>query len=124
VAKRVLIIDDSKTMLMELRHSLRAAGFQDKDIVEAAGGVEGRRLLSECGPFSAVLCDWNMPEVNGLDLLRWMRGEGPDKETPFFLVTGEDEDQQLALLLSAGASGYLCKPVRPRDVGELLFPQD
>jgi two-component system chemotaxis response regulator CheY len=120
VGKRVLIVDDSPTMLTQMRHALEAAGFHGSDIVDAGGGGEAKTLLSDQGPFHLVLCDWNMPGINGLDLLRWLRTEQSDKTTSFYIVTGETSDQQLASLLGAGADGYLCKPVDPRDIVELL----
>lgn len=120
MAKRVLIVDDSPTMLIQMRHSLQSAGFSASEIMEAASGEAAKIMLEEQGSYQMVLCDWNMPGINGLDLLRWLRTEKEDKSTAFYIVTGETTDQQLASLLGAGADGYLCKPVDPRDIVELL----
>jgi DNA-binding response OmpR family regulator len=96
-----------------------SAGFADEDIIQAGGGAEAQALVRTGEPFHIVVCDWNMPEMNGLDLLRWFRTENADVATPFYIVTGEDSDAQLAMLLNAGATGYLIKPVHPQDILDL-----
>jgi len=117
---RVLIVDDSPAMLVSLRQTLVAAGCEEGRIVAASGGTEAKRLLKAEGPFEAVFCDWNMPDLDGLELMRWLRSEIGDAATPFYVITAEDKDEQLALLLRSGATGYLCKPIHAGDIGALL----
>jgi two-component system, chemotaxis family, chemotaxis protein CheY len=81
----VLIVDDGRAMRMIGRRTLRQAGF-DVDVIEASNGREALDMLRD-GGFDAVLCDWNMPEMTGLELLEQMTGEAT--KVPFGLVTSE-----------------------------------
>ena len=65
---KILIVDDSKVMRSIVKRTLRQAGFGNHDVVEAGNGAEGLEQVSEHTP-DLVLCDWNMPEMNGIEML-------------------------------------------------------
>ena len=105
----VLIVDDSKAMRMIVRRTLRQAGF-DVDVTEASNGQEALDLLRD-GAFDAVLCDWNMPEMTGLELLEQVTEEAI--KVPFGFVTSESSPDMQAAAFSAGAAFMIRKPFKP-----------
>ena len=74
---KVLIVDDSSTMRMLVKRTLRLAGFTDLKLVEAENGIEALEVVASESP-NLVLCDWNMPEMNGLEFLIELRDSGSE----------------------------------------------
>jgi len=110
---RALVIDDSKAIRIVLRKLLRELGFE---VVEAADGREAlQRLNGPMGPFDLALVDWNMPEMNGLEFVREVRGQGGHEDLTMVMVTTETESGQVVRALAAGANEYIMKPFS-RDV--------
>ena len=110
---RALVIDDSKAIRIVLRKLLRELGFE---VVEAADGREAlQRLNGPMGPFDLALVDWNMPEMNGLEFVREVRGQGGHDYLTMVMVTTETESGQVVRALAAGANEYIMKPFS-RDV--------
>ena len=105
----VLIVDDSKAMRMIVRRTLRQAGF-DVDVTEAENGREALDMLRG-GSYAAVLCDWNMPEMNGIELLRALSDESIS--VPFGFVTSESTPEMRAAAHEAGARFMIRKPFKP-----------
>ena len=103
----VLIVDDSKTMRMIVTRTLRQAGFGDHEFVEASNGMEALKIIQDDAP-DVVLSDWNMPEMNGFELLQKLREAGND--VGFGFVTTETTDQIRQQALVAGASFFITKP--------------
>lgn len=118
---KILVVDDSKAMRLLVLRSLRMAGMDIETGFEAGNGTEGTKVLST-EKIDLVFSDWNMPEMNGLELLRWTRAEAPNRQVPFFLITTETGQGQMSEALEAGASGYLCKPFAPEDLAHTLAP--
>jgi two-component system chemotaxis response regulator CheY len=106
----VLIVDDSKAMRMIVRRTLRQAGF-DVDVTEATNGQEALEILRGGGGFDVVLCDWNMPEMTGIELLTKLTEESID--VPFGFVTSEASSEMLAAAYDAGAKFMIRKPFKP-----------
>lgn len=103
----ILIIDDSKAMRMIVRKTLRQAGFGDHSVREAGDGVEGLKAIEEKLP-DLILCDWNMPNMTGIQLLQAL---GEKKITvPFGFVTSEGTAEMRALAAGAGAKFLIAKP--------------
>jgi len=93
---------------MILARTLREVGYEVSD---AGNGVEARTILDREGAaISLALVDWNMPEMNGLDLLRWIRSDSRFTQTRVVMVTTETEMEQVAIAIEAGASEYVMKP--------------
>ncbi len=110
---RALVIDDSKAIRIVLRKLLGELGFE---VVEAADGREAlQRLNGPMGPFDLALVDWNMPEMNGLEFVREVRGQGGHEDLTMVMVTTETESGQVVRALAAGANEYIMKPFS-RDV--------
>lgn len=104
---KALVVDDSRSMRAILAKQLRELGFQ---VVEAAGGAEALRSLHAGGPFELVLLDWNMPEMDGQEVLTLIRSEPAYKGVRVMMVTTESEMSQVSVALDAGANEYLMKP--------------
>ncbi len=116
---KVLIVDDSRAMRMIVRRTLRQAGFDDLEIVEASTGLEALQCV-EAGEPDLILCDWNMPEMSGIELLRRLRQDG--WETKFGFVTSEATPDVRALAMEEGALFLLTKPFTPDSFEETLGP--
>jgi two-component system chemotaxis response regulator CheY len=101
----VLVVDDSGTMRKIIVRALNSLGISD--IAEAGDGVEAWNLF-RVQKFDLVMTDWNMPEMNGIDLLRNIRTV--NKEVPVIMITTEGEKCRVVEAIQAGVSDYLCKP--------------
>lgn len=102
-----LVVDDSRTVRKILKEMLSQAGF---DVLEAQHGKAALELLQTCPLPAVVLLDWNMPEMNGLDLVRTLRAQPQYAQLPILMVTTETELANIALALEAGANEYVMKP--------------
>jgi two-component system chemotaxis response regulator CheY len=103
---RALIVDDSRFVRELLRGLLEP---KDIDCVEAADGRAGLDQLHSGIAFDLALVDWNMPEMNGLEMLRQLRSEGYT-DLKVLMVTTEAENDFIVRALDAGADEYLMKP--------------
>jgi two-component system chemotaxis response regulator CheY len=104
---RALVVDDSRSMRTIISKQLKELGFE---VHEAPGGQEALAKLHTGGRFDLVLLDWNMPEMDGLEVLGLIRSEPAYGETRVMMVTTESEMGQVSTALEAGASEYLMKP--------------
>jgi two-component system, chemotaxis family, chemotaxis protein CheY len=118
--KKLLIVDDSKAMRMIVRRSLRQANLAEHQIDEATNGQEALDKLRGGGPFDLVLADWNMPQMNGIDLLKAVRSEG--MSVPFGFVTSEGTEDIRQLALESGAQFLIVKPFSPEALYDALAP--
>jgi two-component system chemotaxis response regulator CheY len=103
---RALIVDDSRFVRDYLRGLLVNMGIECE---EAADGQAGLSHLRESEPFDLALIDWNMPVMDGLDMLKNLRAEGYS-DVKVMMVTTEAEDDFILRSLDAGADEYLMKP--------------
>jgi two-component system chemotaxis response regulator CheY len=104
---RILIVDDSRVMRTIVARTLRQAGFGDHDVEEASNGKEAFDKITQDPP-DLVLCDWNMPEMNGLDLLQELRRN--QISIPFGFVTSEGSSAMREQAAAAGARFLIAKP--------------
>jgi len=105
---RAMVVDDSRAMRSLLRMILDDNGI---DVVsEAENGQQALERLSSIGSLELVLLDWNMPIMNGFDVLCAIRKDAKWKNTRVMLVTTETEASQILRALDAGADEYLIKP--------------
>lgn len=114
---KILVVDDSKAMRMIVIRNLRQAGYGEASVVEAEHGAQGLELTKAESP-DLILCDWNMPEMNGLDFLKALRSEGIT--TTFGFVTSESTPAMRETAAQAGAAFLLAKPFSADDFQELL----
>ena len=104
---KILIVDDSKTMRMIVKRTLRQAGFGDHEVAEASNGTEALAAIQASKP-DVVLSDWNMPEMNGIELLENIKSKGI--ELRFGFVTSEGTPEMKKRALDAGAEFLISKP--------------
>jgi two-component system chemotaxis response regulator CheY len=115
---KALIVDDSKTIRVILGRILRDLGYET---CEAANGLEGLKVMeSEKTKVDLVLADWNMPEMNGLEMLKRLR-QNPDLTSlKVVMVTTETELDHVTSALEAGADEYVMKPFTKEILREKL----
>ena len=114
---KVLIVDDFATMRRILKNILKQIGFSN--IAEAEDGKTALVQLKN-RKFDLVLCDWNMPEMTGLELLQKVRSDDELKDTPFVMVTTEAHKDNILDAVKAGVSNYVVKPFTAETIGEKL----
>jgi two-component system chemotaxis response regulator CheY len=103
-----LVVDDSRAVRMMLKKMLVEVGFDTTS--EAGDGKEAMTRLAEIDTPDVMLVDWNMPEMNGLELVRAVRASEEHRDIPIIMVTTETEASQVVRALAAGASEYVMKP--------------
>jgi len=105
---KALVVDDSKAVRMILTKTLKELGFE---VREAANGREALEVIDvEKTAITLVLADWNMPEIDGLELLKRLRLKPELASLVVVMVTTETELGQMAAALEAGANEYIMKP--------------
>jgi two-component system chemotaxis response regulator CheY len=104
---KLLIVDDSKAMRMIVRRTLRQAGFDDHEVQEAGDGVEALKVM-ETYQADLVLSDWNMPNLNGIDLLKKLREQS--NPVRFGFVTSEGTEEMRNMAKTSGALFLIAKP--------------
>lgn len=114
---KVLVVDDSRAMRAIVQRTLRQAGFQNLEVVEASNGKEGLDRVKEESP-ELIISDWNMPEMTGIEFLTALRGEGNQTAFGFVTSLGTPAMQQEAA--SAGAAFFITKPFRPETFETVL----
>jgi two-component system chemotaxis response regulator CheY len=116
---KILIIDDSKAMRLIVKRTLRQAGFGNYEIEEASNGVEGLQAIERGSP-DLVMSDWNMPEMNGLELLTKLREQ--KNTVRFGFVTTEGTPAMRQLAMESGAAFLITKPFTAASFQETLGP--
>lgn len=116
--RRAIIVDDSRAMRAILRRALEEYGFQ---VVEAAHGKEALERLAQIRIPHLALVDWNMPEMNGIDLVMALRRDSNYDRMAVVMVTSETEPAQVERALSAGANEYIMKPFSSEALVEKLL---
>ena len=114
---KVLIVDDFATMRRILRNVLKQIGF--KNMIEADDGKTALKELKK-GNFDLILCDWNMPEMSGLELLNIVRSDDELKNIPFVMVTAEAQKGNIVEAIKAGVTNYIEKPFTAETISETL----
>ncbi len=114
---RVLVIDDFQTMRRILINLLKQLGFTN--IVEADDGTTAWDRL-EVDSIELIISDWNMPKMDGLELLKKVRATDKYRETPFIMVTAEGKRENVIAAVQAGVSNYVVKPFNAATLKEKL----
>jgi len=118
---RVLIVDDSSVMRKIVERSLRQAGLDLGEVLEASNGAEALAEVHK-GRFDLILSDINMPAMDGLEFLRGLAGVESAKGVPVVMITTEGSEARVVEALSVGAKGYIRKPFTPEQVKERVAP--
>jgi two-component system, chemotaxis family, chemotaxis protein CheY len=118
---RALIVDDSSVMRKIVERSLRQAGLELSEVLEAANGAEGLTVLGE-HRVDLILCDINMPVMDGIEFVRSLRSVPNASGIPVVMITTEGSESHVVQALSAGARGYIRKPFTSEQVKEHVLP--
>jgi two-component system, chemotaxis family, chemotaxis protein CheY len=116
MAKIVLTVDDSPSIRQMVAFTLKAAGYE---VIEAADGQEGLDK-AKTKTVNLVLTDQNMPKMDGITLIKALRGLPQYKATPILMLTTESGDAMKAQGKAAGATGWLVKPFDPQKLLEVV----
>ena len=116
MAKKILAVDDSGSLRQMVVFSLKAAGYQ---VVEAVDGQDGLDK-AKTGAYDLVLTDQNMPRMDGLTLIRNLRGLPSYQSVPILMLTTEASAEMKAKGRAAGANGWLVKPFDPQRLVEVV----
>jgi len=117
---RVLIVDDSSVMRKIVGRSLRQAGLEILEVLEASNGSEALLLVKE-NSLDLVLSDINMPVMDGLEFVRQLRRIESAQHIPVIMITTEAGEAHVVEALSLGASGYIRKPFTPEQIKERVI---
>lgn len=116
---KIMVADDMQMIRRNLKSVLIEAGMTG--IVEAKNGAEVVAHLQQ-DQFDLIICDWEMPEMSGLEVLRYMRQDERHKETPFVMVTSVAEPDKIRQAMIDGVTDYIVKPVKPNlFLGKIRF---
>ncbi|RYZ49061.1 MAG: response regulator [Proteobacteria bacterium] len=109
---RILIVDDMNMFRQMVRQALNTLEYED--LTEASDGTVALKCLEEAiqaaKPFGFIICDWNMPKMKGIELLRTIRATTWGKTVPFLMLTAEGEKKNVIEALQEGVDGYIIKP--------------
>ncbi|WP_218958917.1 chemotaxis response regulator CheY [Salinimonas marina] len=114
---KILVVDDFSTMRRIIKNLLKDLGFSN--IQEADDGNTALPMLQQ-GDFDFVVTDWNMPGMQGIDLLKNIRADGRLKHLPVLMVTAEAKKEQIVAAAQAGVNGYVVKPFTAATLKEKL----
>ncbi|MFH1137897.1 MAG: tetratricopeptide repeat protein [Pseudomonadota bacterium] len=115
---KVLIVDDKANMRRTLRNMLRILGFTNFREAED-GDIALQKLKLE--KFDFIICDWNMPRMNGVEVLKAVRQDERIKDLPFLMVTAEVEEGTVAETIEAEVDGYILKPFIPKTLEDKML---
>lgn len=114
---KILIVDDFPTMRRIIKNLLKDLGYENVD--EAEDGAIALEKLRN-GNFEFVVSDWNMPNMDGLDMLKAIRADASMARLPVLMVTAEAKKENIIAAAQAGASGYVVKPFTAATLEEKL----
>lgn len=114
---KILIVDDFSTMRRIIKNLLRDLGFQNT--AEADDGTTALPIL-QSGNFDLLITDWNMPGMQGIDLLKHVRADQKLASLPVLMVTAEQKREQIVEAAQAGVNGYVVKPFTAQTLKEKL----
>ena len=114
---RFLVVDDFPTMRRIVRSLLKELGFTN--VEEAEDGQDALNKL-RAGNFEFVVSDWNMPNLDGLEMLKEIRQDNALKDLPVLMVTAEAKKENIIAAAQAGANGYVVKPFTAATLEEKL----
>ena len=121
MAKSLMIVDDSATMRKIIMRTMRMSGLDFNSTEEAGNGKEALEKLNK-GPVDIILCDINMPEMNGMELVKKIRELGSCANTKIIMVSTESSQDLIDNVIADGANGYITKPFTPEKFQEKLSP--
>lgn len=116
MAKKILTVDDSASIRQMVSFTLKQAGY---DVVEAIDGVQGLSKAKSEAPH-LIITDLNMPNMNGIDMIRGIRQVSEHKFTPILMLTTESDTSKKMEGKDAGATGWIVKPFNPEQLIKVI----
>jgi two-component system, chemotaxis family, chemotaxis protein CheY len=117
MAKIILAVDDSTSIRQMVAFTLKSAGYT---VIEAVDGQDGLDKIKGQATIDLVLTDQNMPRMDGLTLIRTLRGQPQFSATPILMLTTESSDEMKTQGRAAGATGWIVKPFDPHKLLEVI----
>lgn len=115
---KLLVVDDSSTMRRIIKNTLFRLGYEN--VLEAGNGVEAWEILDQNSDIEILITDWNMPEMNGLELVKKTRADERFVDIPIIMVTTEGGKAEVITAIKAGVNNYIVKPFTPQILKEKL----
>ncbi|MCL4497127.1 MAG: response regulator [Candidatus Acidulodesulfobacterium ferriphilum] len=117
LSMKILVVDDFSTMRRIIKNILKQIGFANVD--EAENGQVALSKIAD-GNYDFVISDWNMPEMNGIELLKSVRANETTKDLPFLMVTAEAKKENVVEAVKAGVNNYIVKPFTAETLQEKI----
>jgi len=121
MSKTLMIVDDSATMRKIIMRTVRMSGLEFDSTEEAGNGAEAIEKL-KAGSVDIVLCDINMPEMSGTEMVKQARQLPNCKDTKIIMVSTESSQELINGIMADGANGFITKPFTPEKFQEQLSP--
>jgi two-component system chemotaxis response regulator CheY len=110
MSKKVMVVDDSRTVRQQVGLVLSQAGY---DVLEASDGIEGAEKITTTKDIAMVICDVNMPRMNGIEMLSLLKRDGQNSDLLVVMLTTEGQPGLITKAKQAGAKGWIVKPFKP-----------
>jgi two-component system chemotaxis response regulator CheY len=107
--KKVLVVDDSASVRQQVGLALKQVGYE---VIDGVDGVDGAEKVRKDASIGMVICDINMPRLNGLDMLEQVKSDAKFAKLPIVMLTSEDSPALVERAKKAGAKGWIIKPFR------------
>lgn len=114
--KRVLVVDDSPVIRQQVGAALTQVGFE---MIEATDGMQGVEALRQ-NEVAVVVCDINMPLMNGLEMLEAIKAQSIKPKVPVIMLTTEGQPAQIQRAKAAGAKGWMVKPFKAETLAAIV----
>jgi len=117
-ALNILVVDDARFIRDLVRKAVKAQ-YPTAQVDDAADGLQAQSKM-KAGTYHVLLCDWEMPNMSGLELLQWMRTEERYEKVPFMMITSRSEKSHIVKAVEAGVNDYIGKPFNNEQLGTKL----
>lgn len=117
---RILIVDDSLPMRAVIQKTIKASGYASAEFFQAGNGREALDVMKEEW-VDIVITDYNMPDMNGLELIAAMKADAEMQSVPALMVTTEGSQEKIDQFIAKGAAGYIKKPFTPEEIRDKLI---
>ena len=115
--KKVLVVDDSLTIRMQVRMSLRPEKYE---VLEAENGQDGLNIIEQNEDLSFIILDIDMPVMNGIEMLEKVRENKSSSHIPVFIMTTNNAANKISEAKSKGATGFIVKPFTPKQLSAII----
>ncbi len=116
---KILVVDDSAVMRKIIKKNIKESGLLVDEFADAGDGKQALDVVSHDN-IDLILCDWNMPNMSGLEFVKTLRSLNLPKKIPVVMITTEGSDSKKSEAKESGADGYLIKPFTPEQLRNAL----